>query len=533
MVDRDLVVECESFQEVLDACATRLSAEGLFFESDRPAPLGSEVAFEVRIRKGFSVLRGAGEVVRVSDTGVFLRLTYLDQPSLKLMPKILEHYERLGIPLLELAAPEPLEPEPESLEPELPVPEPLAPEMPGPAVEPAEAMEVDPGAPIDIVEDDRSTSEPTADDLWPEEEAAATASAVGLTLNDLEAEFSSDTLSQDPVGGATEEDRSDSFEAASAGADGLMIDPEELIADHPVSDDTFAPDDIHLSALISAEEAAGLPKVEEVAAVEEVTALETVPEAGDSEASQQADGALLVDVPKQADEGNLDSGLSWLPEDEPEKRGRRGLWIFLLCIVLGAVLGVAFYFFFLRPGEASGHIPAEPVEPTMDRAAAAITESRSLPEPIAMAAELPDPGTTEAEPGEEQAPVSEGQPSATLTIAGEPLTGVDRITWLDEDGETVVIFWADGLFSPEQVDDFRVAGGEPREVVRIRGVRRPFDPQQIELDSELVRRIRAGFHQEANGAALHFVADLAANDVVLSRTEASGEQLRAYFVKSG
>ena len=114
-----------------------------------------------------------------------------------------------------------------------------------------------------------------------------------------------------------------------------------------------------------------------------------------------------------------------------------------------------------------------------------------------------------------------------------PLTGVDRITWNDDAGETVVTLWADGSFLAEQVDDFRVNGEQPREVVRIRGVQRPFAQRLIELGTDHVRQIRTGLHEEDGVNSLHIVADLVDIDVELLRTEAAGEQLRVYFSKTG
>ncbi len=67
----------------------------------------------------------------------------------------------------------------------------------------------------------------------------------------------------------------------------------------------------------------------------------------------------------------------------------------------------------------------------------------------------------------------------------------------------------------------------------MRGINRSFPEQRIQLDSDHVLRIRVGLHQEEDGSAIHFVADLVDPDVELLRTEASGEQLRAYFAKSG
>ncbi len=102
MANKELVLELGSFQEVLDRCASRLSEEGLYFETTEAGAVGSEVKFEVRIRDSFSVLRGEGEIVRATDEGVYVRLAYLDQPSLKLLPKLVEHFRRQGVPLLEL-----------------------------------------------------------------------------------------------------------------------------------------------------------------------------------------------------------------------------------------------------------------------------------------------------------------------------------------------------------------------------------------------------------------------------------------------
>ena len=90
------------YDDVLVGCANRISEEGLYIESGQPATVGSEVAFEMRVRDGFTVLRGEGEIVQATGEGVFLRVAYLDQPSLKLLPKILAHYRRQGVPLLEL-----------------------------------------------------------------------------------------------------------------------------------------------------------------------------------------------------------------------------------------------------------------------------------------------------------------------------------------------------------------------------------------------------------------------------------------------
>jgi len=467
----------------------------LYFETSEAGAEGTEVVFEVRIRDSFSVLRGEGRIVRATDEGVFVRLAYLDQPSLKLLPKIVDHYRRQGVPLLDLTE-----------------------------VEVAEATEA---------EESPVADEPSADDLWPEEETVTPDSAVGLTLDDLEAEFLAHRIpsgiAQEPpvdAGAATEAVLIDASKLGTGSdvenetlaearfetepeVEPPLIDPQDLIADSPGSQEAFAPGDIHLNELLTAEQAAGL--------------------------ATEQDSAFAAQEPEASvGELQIDPGLPWLPDEEPEKKGRRDLWLILVLIVLGAALGAAFYFFFLRPGEASSRAPAAPVEvrARVVPAASPVVDSA----PIAIAGAQPQPearGKEVALVGVSATPQPTAPEPRSSDVSADPLTGVDRITWVNEPGETIVTFWGDGLFVAEQVDDFRVAGGTPREVVRIRGVRRPFTPQEIELDTAHVLRIRVGLHEESDGRALHFVADLVDGDVEILRTEAAGEQLRVYFSKTG
>lgn len=496
MADRDLVLELGSFQEVLDACASRVSEEELFLEIDQSLPVGSQVAFEVRIRDSFSVLRGDGEIVQVTGDGLYIRMAYLDQPSRRLLPTLLDHYRRHGISLLEL--------------PEIETPA---------AVEVPEAIEVVEEPPAEL----------TADDLFSEPEKIESATPSGLTLDDLEAEFMDSK--------AIEASPTDDDESAAAE---LLIDPEELIADTPVNQEVFAPDDIRLNPLISAEEAAGL-KVDEVSElvdpVSEVPEIERQePQETELEELESMDPEPELPEPEETEPEEseigyqVDAGLPWLPDEETEVRGRKDRWIILILILLGAILGVAFYYFFLRPEPDTSQGPVEPVEIQAQAvpASSPIVESISLP--AATPQPEPEARRPAALPTDREA---EPRQADVMALSTDPVTGVDRITWDNESGETVVTFWGDGLFSAAQVDDFRVAGGEPREVVRIRGVDRPFVPQQIELDTAHVRRIRVGLHEETEGAALHFVADLVDGDVEILRTEAAGEQLRVYFAKTG
>lgn len=447
MPEKDLVLEFASFHEVLDNYARRLSEEGIFFATSEPRAVGSQVDFHVRIRDGFSVLQGYGEVVQTTDEGLFLRLNYLDNPSLKLLPKLLEHYRRSGVPLMEL--------------PKVKPPEEEAEEPPGDEVGSASDLEFDlaPG---------------------PEsEDAVEPAETKGLTLDDLEAEFRSGAADAD---GAVEVE--------------FDVDPE--------SDE--------------AEPEPGPILVE----VEDL--MDSSPEA----ALQVADKIEPeIEVMERGKHHEVDAGLPWLP-DEPEKSTKKDVWVILLLVLLGAVLGAAFYVFVIRPNaqRSWNRTPAD----TLQTQANPVT---ALPEAV--------PASSRAEVGvpvEKPVPMSEAAvddtaPDQAPESRDGPLTGVDRITWDDDSGETVVTLWADGSFLAEQVDDFRVDGEQPREVVRIRGVQRPFAPRLIELGTDHVRQLRTGLHEEDGVNSLHIVADLVDIDVELLRTEAAGEQLRVYFSRTG
>jgi len=345
MADRDLVLELGSFQEVLDACASRVSEEELFLEIDQSLPVGSQVAFEVRIRDSFSVLRGDGEIVQVTGDGLYIRMAYLDQPSRRLLPTLLDHYRRHGISLLEL--------------PEIETPA---------AVEVPEAIEVVEEPPAEL----------TADDLFSEPEKIESATPSGLTLDDLEAEFltdKTDEAEQEPsvdagarsgtllvdATAAAVGDQTENVSGIEPEVEPVLIDPQELIADSPEVEETFSPDDIHLDEHQTSDEVPYAQGEEDVPIV-----------------------APEVDDP--VEEVVVDAGLPWLVEESEEKRGKE-LWVILLWIVLGAALGAAFYFLVLRPRQESSLLPAEPVEIQ----ARAVPAARQVVESTPVTAEVASP----------------------------------------------------------------------------------------------------------------------------------------------
>ena len=87
--------------------------------------------------------------------------------------------------------------------------------------------------------------------------------------------------------------------------------------------------------------------------------------------------------------------------------------------------------------------------------------------------------------------------------------------------------------SEDQIERSRVVGGAPRELVKIKGVGRPCPEQQIDVETDHIRRIRTGLHENSGVSSLHVVADLVDGEVEVLRTEAEGSQLRLYFSKTG
>ena len=109
---QDVVAEFDSFEKLLHHFASRMSEEGVALSSESAFEPGSEVTFELRVRDGFPVLRGVGEVIESSEGDAeglsrfehTLRYVHLDPPSVRLLPRLTEHYRKRGLPLLDLPA---------------------------------------------------------------------------------------------------------------------------------------------------------------------------------------------------------------------------------------------------------------------------------------------------------------------------------------------------------------------------------------------------------------------------------------------
>jgi uncharacterized protein (TIGR02266 family) len=90
------------YSSILDFHETQsinISRTGMFLASDKPGAIGSLVDFDFALEDGFSLLRGKGEVVRVTQTpvrGMGIRFKELDEESQRCLERIVATNEREG-----------------------------------------------------------------------------------------------------------------------------------------------------------------------------------------------------------------------------------------------------------------------------------------------------------------------------------------------------------------------------------------------------------------------------------------------------
>jgi uncharacterized protein (TIGR02266 family) len=90
------------YNSILDFHETQslnVSRTGMFIASDRPGAVGSQVDFEFALSDGLLLLKGKGEVVRVTQTpvrGMGIRFRELDEDSQNCLERIVATNEREG-----------------------------------------------------------------------------------------------------------------------------------------------------------------------------------------------------------------------------------------------------------------------------------------------------------------------------------------------------------------------------------------------------------------------------------------------------
>ncbi len=160
---------------------------------------------------------------------------------------------------------------------------------------------------------------------------------------------------------------------------------------------------------------------------------------------------------------------------------------------------------------------AEPVDGSEDSVAAAETVSgseESATEPAASVAAEDD--VAAAPPAQDRA-------------GGLQATVVESIRWSREGRSTVVTIRLNAPISTAYFEVERIRQGAPREVIKIRGIERPYSAGVVPVGTDQVRQLRTGLHQSDSGSALHVVADLAGPAVAVLSVEPHERELRIVF----
>jgi uncharacterized protein (TIGR02266 family) len=92
-------LQYSSILDFHESQSVNISRSGMFVASDAPAPVGTPVDFEFGLDDGLTLLRGKGEVVRVTQhpvSGIGVRFRELDADSRRCIERIVEINEQEG-----------------------------------------------------------------------------------------------------------------------------------------------------------------------------------------------------------------------------------------------------------------------------------------------------------------------------------------------------------------------------------------------------------------------------------------------------
>jgi len=199
-------------------------------------------------------------------------------------------------------------------------------------------------------------------------------------------------------------------------------------------------------------------------------------------------------------------------EPPPPPPPSRGLGFWLFAIPVGVLAVAALLYGAWRQGLLP--VPGErSQETTAPRAAStrpAEEGSTRLPTPAADV-ERPEAPPATASPTEGPEPPA-AAPSPPPTTAAppptvRPATGIRAIRHRTADGGTEVLIEGDGPIAGSRVR-LTMLENPPRALVRIRGIRRPYEPTVTHVGSPAVSRIRVWLHGELTPPELYVVLDL-------------------------
>jgi hypothetical protein len=103
---------------------------------------------------------------------------------------------------------------------------------------------------------------------------------------------------------------------------------------------------------------------------------------------------------------------------------------------------------------------------------------------------------------------------------------VERIRWEEAAGETTVLIEADGALGRTVYSASTLRDANPRVVLDLRGIERPYPQRSLEVGTPQLDRIRTGLHGPPGSTELRIVLDLPSARVELARVEETAGGLR-------
>lgn len=660
-----VVLEFPSFRDFIEAYSPVISQRGMFIRNSdvsqsQAFTVGDRIDFEVRLKDDFRLMKGSGEVVWLGrsssageESGTAVRFDDLDEPSQRLVARLLENYTRDGGKPFDLEAAaesggaQELEPETlqaaeadklfagDGVDVELqpteidtvsagsdedsplgPLDQPIGLEtiaIPTGLVDSFDTEEIDSPAIEKLAKpelfDDAGVSEISAD---------ATLEMPESLLDDVD--DSADKLSYGEAPAARfdlaetaepEKIEEVAFETQGYGSDdSMLLDPEET--------GTGLTGDLKAAAGGLSDTIEGVPGLSDLPALETMGESESRPFEGaepvsvgsdaDFEEPSEIDGSALeiesivpddvarmaeelsgvhrVELPDQDDLGDV----SYAGAAKAASKSGVGSKL-AIAGLLAVALGAAYYHFGDRlkamvglGGSGDGEVVVADIPPasraegesTVVPGGAIGDEAESLVEEVgdsmtdpaggALVGDestgarvtTPDPAPSSVEtkgktptpvgaagkagsppPSASQAPKPKPTPPPAGAVAKRPtrpvnrsvsrITRVENVTWSTEGDATVVRIRLDAPISADNFKVERIRTGDPREVIKVLGVKEPYRSKVMEVGSPHVARLRTGLHKNDRESALHIVADLTSAAVAVLSVELKERELKITF----
>lgn len=475
----------DKFSTFLDRYAARLSLGGLFLETSEPRPVGSEVAFEIRLDDGYRLIRGSGRVewVRVRPlgserpAGMAVRFEALDEASRDLVLKILEEHVKDG------GQPFDVDEVPGDVVAQDAAAGPAAVDPPASGAEPPFAApwgEELPEAPLEVLEEPAAVvgDHGEIDDVETLRAGKPETGEVETRPRPLVDPFDRDVLS-------SAEDVLEEIEAAETEEDAEDLDaPAVAVLDEPEPGFGAPPGD---AAAVS-EEPAARPQV--VAPPTRPAAREPSMEKGEPARPLRrrlvlgAGLALLLAAGVWIVRGPIGDGPPVMSEGVPAVARPSEV----------------------PPGEAERRASrtgvADPPADVLEAAEAEVVVGEDSPAPApASTPELFEPPLLTADDPPQDSEARPGTPTP-------PARELEEIVWERREGGTLIILRLDGSLDESRARYDRLSWTDGREQLSLAGFSGPYRAASLDVRTPEILRIRTGFHPGPGAGELRLVFDL-------------------------